>query len=341
MKKLFSFILVVTLAMQGIGQLVNGSFESYVALPSTLGDWALIDNWNNAGSANSTPDYFHAQANIVADLPETPSAIVEAYDGSAIVGLALCSKVGANRREYLSTYFDQPLVVGQEYHLSFRITNGVRTTTSLAGLAVDNIGVLLSTTATIQTALNPIVANPQFVIDTVLYSQKWERATFSFIADQPYEHLTIGVFNDDNSCSIVHKEGFDAQFAYYFVDDFTLTTEFIVDEPLPNNPDTSIVYTDPPVSPVFVPNAFTPNGDGDNDIFIPVAGTVKEWYLEIFTKWGDPVFNTKIATKGWDGNCSGKPCANGNYVWKITYRIPDAENEWRTISEQGVVCLVK
>jgi len=337
-KTIVSFLFAVLLACQGFCQLVNGSFESNSSLPASLGDWSVVTDWNNAGSADASPDYFHVSANVVTDLPETPSALVNAFDGDAIMGLAVCAKAGANRREYLSTRFSAPLIVGQEYHLCFRITNGIRTSTSLSGLKADNIGVLFSTNAVTQTSHNPINATPHFKIDTALYSEKWEKALFTFIADQPYEYLTLGLFNDDSNHNISIAEGVNPQFAYYFVDDFQLSTEIIDDNP-PVDPGT--VYTDPPNAPFFVPNAFTPNNDGDNDIFIPVAGTITDWNLEVFTKWGDPVFFSKISSRGWDGSCSGRPCANGSYIWKITYKVADENGESRSVCEYGFVNLVK
>jgi len=226
-KTIVSFLFAVLLACQGFCQLVNGSFESNSSLPASLGDWSVVTDWNNAGSADASPDYFHVSANVVTDLPETPSALVNAFDGDAIMGLAVCAKAGANRREYLSTRFSAPLIVGQEYHLCFRITNGIRTSTSLSGLKADNIGVLFSTNAVTQTSHNPINATPHFKIDTALYSEKWEKALFTFIADQPYEYLTLGLFNDDSNHNISIAEGVNPQFAYYFVDSL-LTTSLMI-----------------------------------------------------------------------------------------------------------------
>jgi len=340
-KKFASIVFISLIAVKGFCQLVNGSFELNSALPATLGAWSVVDGWVNPASSDGTPDYFHSQANSVADLPETPSAIVHPYDGNAVMGLVLSAKQGTNRREYIQTHFESPLVVGQEYFISFRITNGEITPTSLAGLAVNHIGLLFSTNAPVQIGNGFISATPQFVIDTVVFSSKWERVDFNFIADQPYENLTFGLFNGDDSHTISERRGNNPQVAYYFVDDFILSTEQIDDDPVTQNPDDNPVYTDPPNAPFFVPNAFTPNNDGDNDIFIPVAGTIKEWVLEIFTKWGDPVFSSKNSQRGWDGSLAAKPCASGSYIWKITYQVPDENGEVRTAVEFGFVNLVK
>ena len=55
----------------------------------------------------------------------------------------------------------------------------------------------------------------------------------------------------------------------------------------------------PPVS-VYIPNAFTPDGDGLNDIFIPVGKGITEYTLQIFDRWGELIFQSSYFNKGWD-----------------------------------------
>lgn len=69
---------------------------------------------------------------------------------------------------------------------------------------------------------------------------------------------------------------------------------------------------------IIIPNAFTPNGDGNNDFFRPrMLGLVKA-QLIIYNTWGEVIFNSEdIETKGWDGTIKGRKAENGNYVYKI------------------------
>ena len=71
---------------------------------------------------------------------------------------------------------------------------------------------------------------------------------------------------------------------------------------------------------VYVPNAFTPNGDTKNDVF-KVSGTdlVMEFHLQIFNRFGQLVFETSDKNKGWDGNLKGQPSAAGAYVYMLQY----------------------
>jgi gliding motility-associated-like protein len=69
---------------------------------------------------------------------------------------------------------------------------------------------------------------------------------------------------------------------------------------------------------VFVPNAFTPNGDGVNDILRPVsAGLKKIDYFHVYNRWGQLVFSGSETSQGWDGSVGGKPQAPGSFVWMV------------------------
>ena len=72
---------------------------------------------------------------------------------------------------------------------------------------------------------------------------------------------------------------------------------------------------------VNVPNAFTPDGDGTNEVFAPVvSGTVRAWELRIFDRWGEELFNSSEPHKGWDGTFNGTPVQDGVYVWQLGYK---------------------
>lgn len=66
----------------------------------------------------------------------------------------------------------------------------------------------------------------------------------------------------------------------------------------------------------YVPNAFTPNGDGLNDVFKATAPGIKQTnYFRIFDRWGKLMFETREVTKGWDGRFLGMQQPTGVYVW--------------------------
>lgn len=70
----------------------------------------------------------------------------------------------------------------------------------------------------------------------------------------------------------------------------------------------------------FIPNSFTPNGDGNNEIFIPKAVGVKKYRMDIFDRWGQLVYTSTDITQGWDGKSKkgGDILPQDVYVYKIS-----------------------
>jgi gliding motility-associated-like protein len=77
---------------------------------------------------------------------------------------------------------------------------------------------------------------------------------------------------------------------------------------------------------IYIPNSFTPNGDGLNDLFTPVGFGVLEFTLDIYDRWGEKLFSgegsfTKGPLVSWDGSYKGQRCKSDNYVYKFVYRL--------------------
>jgi gliding motility-associated-like protein len=88
----------------------------------------------------------------------------------------------------------------------------------------------------------------------------------------------------------------------------------------------------------YIPNAFSPNGDGRNDIFKPLAvGIISTEYFRIFNRYGQIVFETTQWNKGWDGIYKGVKQAIGNYVWVIKGKGSNG----KIIEMKGNVVLVR
>ena len=69
---------------------------------------------------------------------------------------------------------------------------------------------------------------------------------------------------------------------------------------------------------IMVPDAFSPNGDGNNDFFRPRMLGLEKIQLLVFNTWGEVIFSTEdVDTPGWNGFVNGKPAENGNYVYKL------------------------
>ena len=71
---------------------------------------------------------------------------------------------------------------------------------------------------------------------------------------------------------------------------------------------------------VHLPDAFTPNGDGINDVFAPIIGCdFTSYLLKVFNRWGQLVYESSNPNDGWDGKVNGKQSELGTYVWELDY----------------------
>jgi gliding motility-associated-like protein len=98
-------------------------------------------------------------------------------------------------------------------------------------------------------------------------------------------------------------------------------------------------YTVNVFSAFYMPNAFTPNNDGRNDIFrIPPSISVKIKEFIVYDRIGKKLFYTTNAAQGWDGTYGGQQQSNGTYVWVIEYYDP-ITNQPESIN--GTVVLIR
>ena len=89
---------------------------------------------------------------------------------------------------------------------------------------------------------------------------------------------------------------------------------------------------------VVFPTAFTPNGDGRNDMLSPLGiRSVKTITIEIWNRWGQLVYSSTDPTKGWDGNFNGTQAQTGVYAYRVGYT--NALNEEKVI--KGNVTLIR
>ncbi len=96
------------------------------------------------------------------------------------------------------------------------------------------------------------------------------------------------------------------------------------------------IKIDPPFN-LYVPNAFTPDGDGVNDVFRAHGAGMETYKMEIYNRWGKMIYRTKEVKKGWDGTINGDPAPSGVYVYKFTVKGKNGE----TKKVEGHVTLIR
>ena len=88
---------------------------------------------------------------------------------------------------------------------------------------------------------------------------------------------------------------------------------------------------------LFYPTAFTPNGDGLNDIFNVFGQFITTFEMRIFNRWGEMMYVTDVLGKGWDGTFKGSLMPEGTYVFRATL----TDKAGRTFDRSGTVVLLK
>lgn len=88
----------------------------------------------------------------------------------------------------------------------------------------------------------------------------------------------------------------------------------------------------------YLPTAFTPNGDGLNDLAIPYLVRMKSLKsFSVFNRAGSLIFYTRKEGEGWDGKYKGVPQNNGVYVWMLEF----VNNNDETITEKGTITIIR
>ncbi|MDN3588559.1 putative Ig domain-containing protein [Pedobacter aquatilis] len=88
---------------------------------------------------------------------------------------------------------------------------------------------------------------------------------------------------------------------------------------------------------IYIPNAFTPNNDGKNDIFLVYGTTIASVKMNIYTQWGQLIYQVDSTTTGWDGTYRGVPQPSGVYV----YMIEVISSDGTKVMKKGTITLIR
>jgi len=95
-----------------------------------------------------------------------------------------------------------------------------------------------------------------------------------------------------------------------------------------------------PETHLFIPNAFTPDGDGVNDTFLALysGNDISHFTMDVYDRWGGRIFRSENILFGWDGKKNGKDCPGGVYVYKIVFSVDGVPGNQERV---GTVMLVR
>lgn len=318
MDKPFLNIIFFILSSFAFGQnlVPNGSFEEYNWCPYQTGsvDSFYINSckyWTMP--TLGTSDYFNAcsiqydisQQRFLFSVPQNYIGDQEARTGNAYAGFSYTQVddpqvfwLDQIYSEYMQVELTRELTAGEFYELQFYVSNAA---TTICG---NSVGALFVNSEMNELHQTIIQQQPQIQSDLNVFfcdSTKWFEVKKTFQALGGERFLIIGVFTplyqmktSDYNGNIISGPGQYGANEYLYVDDVSLV-------------ETSFE----------LPNIFTPNNDGSNDIFSVDAlnGTARE--IRIFNRWGETVYSSEDIFQ-WDGKLpNGAECSEGVYYYTI------------------------
>ncbi len=192
----------------------------------------------------------------------------------------------------------------------------------VSATVTDNIGCIGTTTLTNYVTVYPL-PNANFTAFPQPATELNNQVTFT---DQSTGAVSwIWSFGSADSASILQNPIYTFQDTGTFNVQLIVTNQYgcqdVVTVPIRVNPDYA----------VFIPNTFTPNGDGINDLFFPmgVGVNMDKFTMHVFDRWGNLIFKTETWPGGWDGTVQGtsRPCQQDTYVYKITTMDPEGARQ--------------
>jgi gliding motility-associated-like protein len=224
--------------------------------------------------------------------------------------------------EYVQCRLNQSLLVGHQYQCTFYINLA-----NHSEYTINNFGVLFSPNAITATGSARIVATPQIFAPAYLTDTlNWTRVSQTFTAMGGEEWMTIGRFDFNGLPGLQAvlpdtNPFFPDLYCYYLIDSvslFDITSENYI----------------PPL-----PNVFSPNGDGTNDLFYGFYDeSWTNYSLTIFNRWGNAIVVLKKGNNTWDGaDGNNAPCSEGVYY----YVLEAVTGKGQDISKKGFIQLVR
>ncbi|MFY9309534.1 MAG: gliding motility-associated C-terminal domain-containing protein [Bacteroidia bacterium] len=317
------FILYSFRILSQVNLVQNYSFEDTVTCPSGLSQIYNAVGWiNPSTSTSSNPDYFNSCNSSGIGVPANGVGFQNAKTGNAYAGFYAFNKGFPNNYDYIETMLADTLKKDTVYCVSFYLSLA-----EISGYCTNNIGIYFSNNL-ITTTDEIILVSPQLVNTTVVLSNKdeWMKVEWEYTALGGEKYITIGNFNSTGTSDTIYVGGSFPEGSYYYIDDVfvgkfadSTTTDMI--------------------NSITLPNAFSPNNDGHNDLFIlqGLKNRVTEFSIIIYNRWGEKVFESNVPERAWDGTYNGKLMDNGVFVYYINATLSTGKK----IIKKGNISLIR
>jgi gliding motility-associated-like protein len=281
--------------------------------------WFQPNTWAGDVYTSCSSDYFiFCSTDTYSSVPANFFGYQQPRTGAGYAGITFYDNTIANTgREYLEIMLSDSLNPGEIIHVCFYVSLA-----EISKYGIDKLGayfakdsVLYNDVLATYLNLTPQIQNSNGIISD---RENWVKISGSFVAAGGERFMVIGNFHPDNAAS---KDSINSLYsvAYYYIDDVYVGL---------TSCDT-ILLTPPTESSFTIPNVFTPNGDGINDVFVIQSTSIESLSCEIFNRWGVKVATISRIGESWDGRTtSGQEAIEGVYYYVITAR-DGAGNEIR------------
>lgn len=226
-----------------------------------------------------------------------------------------------------TTYIDTAVVTVYDTllaHDTVWVTNYLTDTLVLRTDTIYTDTILVTITDTL--AVHDTLVIPNYITDTIVTIDTMYNDTVTFT-------ITDTIWEPDPSCTDTF---------YVMVPDTIVLHDTAIVMDTIVMVDTILVTDSTALLPqdiaIFIPNAFTPNNDGNNDVFRVYGKGIEVLELKIFDRWGELVFQSTEADPAWDGTMSGVLCQPNVYVYYVGIKALGSN---KVIREKGSITLLR
>jgi gliding motility-associated-like protein len=268
-----------------------------------------------AASAGTCSSDSRTQVNVVVNaVPAAPSSVTASTNqpciGSTVVLTVNNPDANLNYRWYTvatggtalfegNSYTTQALTATTTYYVESIAKSAGCPSNSRASLTVTVSPILATPVVTVQTVTNSSIL---FAWNAIAGATGYEISTnggTNWNAIATTSHLASGLQPGQSITILVRAKG---QLAC---------------QTSANSSPTTGSTSGPSNIDLYVPNTFTPNGDGRNDIFLAFGNSVSNYKMRVYNQWGQLVSETSNISQGWDGTFKGAMQPSGVYVYQI------------------------
>jgi len=284
--------------------ILNPSFEQYDSCTNYVGNIDVVQNWGNGNII--TPDYYNTCNSFPVGIPSNYLGYQVAQDGQGYVGIGLVNPI--NARESFQGKLSEPL----ESNIYYCFEMYISIADSVA-FAIDEIGIYFSPDTIIPTdfTLNNNSLPYQMHLDVSAFSDtsNWHLVTGGYQATGSEGYFLVSFFSTNLTWTKLSNVS-DDSVTYYYFDNFNL------------------YKCSPPT--VVIPDVFTPNNDGINDLFY-ITYLPEGSILKIYNRWGNIVYENGSYHNDWDGTMgAGQKVSDGTYFYFL--QTPDGKKYSSTLN---------